>query len=103
MTNYFQNLDAQLGQLQFSFLSLYGGDSPNHYWRSAKMLYLFNMSLPPDARVTDMKPLAMTDKCYDSMIQAEAQAMEYCDLWSPAIFSSATIYRDKMLKELNQE
>ena len=82
---------------------MYSSESPEHYWRASKILYNLNMSLPPDARLDDMPPIKLHDHTYQSMLHSEAQAMEYCDEWSPVVMSSLAIYRKEMLDKLGNE
>lgn len=98
MGNVLIDLDQRFGKFQFKYLDVF---AKGFFEMAASLLYQANCNLPLDARVTDMPQFVRKGNTLRDEHYNEIRAKEYCDEWSPLVWSSIADYCSRMLNNLN--
>jgi len=97
MGNVLIDLDQRFGKFQFKYLEVY---VKGQYEMAASLLYQANCNLPFEARVSDMPIFKREGRTLRAEHMNEAKAQDYCNKWSPIVWSSIADYTSKMLENL---
>lgn len=99
MGNILIDLDQRFGKFQFKYLELY---SKGLFAMAANILFQANSNLPIEARMIDMPPFAKVGNSLRDEMADITRAEEYCNEWSPLVWSSIADYCSKMLQNLQE-
>lgn len=97
MGNILIDLDQRFGKFQFTYLQLITKDL---FEKAASILYQANCNLPIEARVLDMPQYKKEGRSLRDEHANIQRAQEYCDEWSPLVWSSIADYCSNMLNNL---
>lgn len=97
MGNVLIDLDQRFGKFQFKYLEVY---SKREFVMAASLLYQSNCNLPIEARVLDMPQFKPDGRTLRNELGNNQKAQDYCDEWSPLVWSSIADYCTRMLNNL---
>lgn len=97
MGNILIDLDQRFGKFQFKYLEVY---TKGFFEMAASLLYQANCNLPIEARVLDMPQFKKEGRSFQNELANPTRAMDYCDEWSPLVWSSIADYCTQMLNNL---
>lgn len=97
MGNVLIDLDQRFGKFQFKYLEVY---SKGLFEMAASLLFQANCNLPIEARVLDMPQFRKEGKALRNELANSERARDYCDEWSPMVWSSIADYCSTMLNNL---
>lgn len=97
MGNVLIDLDQRFGKFQFKYLEVY---SKGLFEMAASLLFQANCNLPMEARVLDMPQFKTEGRALRNELGNSQRARDYCDEWSPMVWSSIADYSTTMLNNL---